>query len=48
LRGAFEGKNTIVVDVFKDAEGKIIRLDFKGESREIVAPTETIAAGSAH
>jgi ATP-dependent Clp protease ATP-binding subunit ClpC len=48
LRGAFEGKNTIVVDVCKDAEGKITRLDFKGESRESVAPTETIAAGSAH
>ncbi|MFN9984593.1 MAG: ATP-dependent Clp protease ATP-binding subunit [Pirellula sp.] len=46
LRGAFEGKNTIVVDVFKDAEGKVTRLDFKGESREGGAPSEPVAAGA--
>jgi len=46
LRGAFEGKNTIVVDVFKDADGKVTRLDFKGESREGGAPSEPVAAGA--
>ncbi|MFN7731243.1 MAG: ATP-dependent Clp protease ATP-binding subunit [Pirellula sp.] len=47
LRGAFEGKNTIVVDVVKDADGKITRLDFKGEQRENNSPSEPLAAGSA-
>ena len=46
LRGAFEGKNTIVVDVFKDADGKVTRLDFKGESREGGAHSEPVAAGA--
>ncbi|MFY8202110.1 MAG: ATP-dependent Clp protease ATP-binding subunit, partial [Pirellula staleyi] len=46
LRGTFEGKNTLLVDVFKDAEGKIIRLDFKGEAREPAATVEPAAAGA--
>ncbi len=33
LKGAFEGKDTIVIDVFKDENGKVTRLDFKGENR---------------
>ncbi len=44
LRGAFEGKNTIVVGAIKDDEGKVVRLDFQGESRE--APGEVVAATS--
>ncbi len=31
LRGAFEGKNTIVVGTVKDDEGKVTRLDFQGK-----------------
>jgi hypothetical protein len=27
--GTFEGKNTILIDVFKNDEGKVTRLDFK-------------------
>ena len=46
LRGTFEGKNTLLVDVFKDADGKITRLDFKGESREQVASAEPAPAGA--
>ncbi len=33
LKGTFEGKDTIVIDVFKDETGKVTRLDFKGENR---------------
>ena len=33
LRGAFEGKDTIVVSAIKGDDDKIIRLDFKGEVR---------------
>ncbi len=33
LRGAFEGVNTIVVDVVKNDEGKAMRLEFRGENR---------------
>jgi ATP-dependent Clp protease ATP-binding subunit ClpC len=39
LRGSFEGSNTIVVDVFKDTDGKVTRLDFRGEKREPVPET---------
>ena len=31
LRGTFEGKDTITIAVVKDDEGKIVRLDFRGE-----------------
>ena len=44
LRGAFEGKNTIVVGTIKDDEGKVARLDFHGEARE---STEAVATESA-
>jgi ATP-dependent Clp protease ATP-binding subunit ClpC len=46
LRGTFEGQNTLLVDVFKDAEGKVTRLDFKGEAREAAPATEPAAAGA--
>jgi ATP-dependent Clp protease ATP-binding subunit ClpC len=46
LRGAFEGKNTIVVDAVKDSDGKVLRLDFKGESREGTTPPEPVTAGT--
>ncbi|MCY2981358.1 MAG: ATP-dependent Clp protease ATP-binding subunit [Pirellula sp.] len=46
LRGTFEGKNTLLVDVFKDADGKISRLDFKGEARDPVVTAEPAAAGA--
>ncbi len=46
LRGTFEGKNTLLVDVFKDADGKISRLDFKGEARDPVVTVEPAAAGA--
>ena len=44
LRGAFEGVNTIVVDVAKDDEGKALRLIFRGENRKPVE--EPVAVGS--
>jgi len=46
LRGTFEGKNTLLVDVFKDADGKVTRLDFKGEARDPVVAAEPAAAGA--
>jgi ATP-dependent Clp protease ATP-binding subunit ClpC len=33
LRGTFEGKDTITISVVKDDEGKVTRLDFRGEIR---------------
>jgi ATP-dependent Clp protease ATP-binding subunit ClpC len=33
LRGTFEGKDTITIGVIKDDEGKVARLDFRGEVR---------------
>jgi len=46
LRGNFEGKNTIIVEVFKDSDGKVTRLEFKGESREASTESEPAAAGA--
>ncbi len=46
LRGAFEGSNTIVVDVVKDDEGKILRVSFRGENRELAAEEEAATANS--
>ena len=44
LRGVFEGKNTIVVDVAKDDEGKVNRVAFRGEQRvRTEEPAETAA-----
>lgn len=44
LRGAFAGKDTIVVDVHKDDDGVVTRLNFEGENRGI---HETVSAGVA-
>lgn len=46
LRGTFEGKNTLIVEAFKDSEGKVTRLDFKSEAREPAAAIEPAAAGA--
>jgi ATP-dependent Clp protease ATP-binding subunit ClpC len=46
LRGAFEGKNTIVIDAFKDTDGKVVRLEFRGENRENNQATEPMAASA--
>ena len=46
LQGTFEGKDTILVDVIKNDEGKITRLDFKGEFRGRAGEPETVAASS--
>ena len=43
LRGKFEGVNTIIVDVARDDSGKVIRLEFKGEKREV--EEEPVAVG---
>lgn len=45
LRGAFEGKDTIVIDAFKNDEGKTTRLDFRGETRGLPEPAEPVSAG---
>ena len=44
LRGAFEGKNTIVVGSIKGDDGKVVRLDFQGEARDV--PGEVVAAAA--
>jgi ATP-dependent Clp protease ATP-binding subunit ClpC len=46
LRGGFEGSNTIVVDVVKDDEGKILRVSFRGENREPATEEQTATASS--
>ncbi|MEP0345646.1 ATP-dependent Clp protease ATP-binding subunit, partial [Rhodopirellula bahusiensis] len=49
LRGAFEGKDTIIIDVHKDDSGKITRLNFEGESRgwaDSDSEEETVPASS--
>ncbi len=45
LRGAFEGVNTIVVDVARDEEGKVIRLEFRGENRKAEPEPVAVASG---
>ncbi len=46
LRGSFQGNNRIVIDVIRDDEGKIRRLDFRGETREETVPEPVpVAAG---
>ncbi|MFN3191736.1 MAG: ATP-dependent Clp protease ATP-binding subunit [Aureliella sp.] len=45
LRGKFEGVNTIVVDVVRDDEDKIVRLGFRGETREIPEEEPVAVAG---
>ncbi len=44
LKGTFEGQDTIVVDVVKNDEGKITRLDFKGENRGRLEQVEAVAS----
>jgi ATP-dependent Clp protease ATP-binding subunit ClpC len=44
LRGKFEGLNTIVVDVIRDDEDKVIRLGFRGETRK-TEEEEAVAVG---
>ena len=46
LRGTFEGKNTITVEAIKDSDGKITRLDFKGEVRDQSEAAEPAAAAA--
>lgn len=46
LRGTFEGKDTLVVDVFKNDEGKVTRLNFEGEIRGAAASDEPVPAGT--
>ncbi len=46
LQGTFEGKDTIVIDAHKDDEGKVTRLDFRGEKRGIHETPEPVAAGA--
>ena len=45
LRGTFEGNDTIVIEAFKNDEGKTTRLDFHGETRGHAETGETVAAG---
>ena len=40
LKGTFQGNNKILVDAIRDDEGKVRRLDFRGETVEIVEPAE--------
>ncbi len=49
LRGTFQGKNKICIDVFKDDEGKVRRLDFQGEVVEepVAKEPEPVGAGAA-
>ena len=47
LRGTFQGKNTITVEAIKDSDGKITRLDFKGEVRDQSEAVEPAAAAQA-
>jgi len=46
LRGAFEGKDTIVVSAIKGDDGKITRLDFQGESRGVKPVVEEVPAAT--
>ena len=46
LRGAFEGKDTIVVAAIKGDDGKITRLDFQGESRGVKPVVEEVPAAT--
>ena len=46
LRGTFEGKDTIVIDAFKNDQGKTVRLDFQGETRGVNDAKETVPAGA--
>jgi ATP-dependent Clp protease ATP-binding subunit ClpC len=44
LQGTFQGKDTIVVDAVRDDEGKLRRLQFKGEHRGELPEPQVAAA----
>ena len=46
LRGSFQGNDRIVIDVIRDDEGKIRRLDFRGETHDegVPQPVEVAVA----
>jgi len=48
LKGTFQGKNKIVVDAIRDDEGKVRRIDFRGETVETSepAPPPEVAEGA--
>jgi ATP-dependent Clp protease ATP-binding subunit ClpC len=46
LKGTFQGNNKILVDAIRDDEGKIRRIDFRGETVEAVEPAEASEAES--
>jgi ATP-dependent Clp protease ATP-binding subunit ClpC len=46
LRGEFQGVDTIIVTGFKDDDGKVTRLDLRGEKREEDPPVEIVGATS--
>jgi len=46
LRGTFEGKDTIVITVHRDDDGKITRLNFDGEARGLPDENEAVAASA--
>jgi ATP-dependent Clp protease ATP-binding subunit ClpC len=46
LKGTFQGNNRILVDAIRDDEGKIRRIDFRGETVEVVEPVEASEAES--
>ncbi|MCO6459072.1 MAG: ATP-dependent Clp protease ATP-binding subunit [Pirellulaceae bacterium] len=45
LRGEFQGKDKIVVDAFKDSDGKTVRLQFAGQIVEKPEPVAAAAGG---
>ena len=46
LQGAFQGMDTIVVDGWKNEQGKVKRLEFRSEKRQEEPKPETVAAVS--
>jgi ATP-dependent Clp protease ATP-binding subunit ClpC len=41
LKGTFQGNNKILVDAIRDDEGKVRRLDFRGETVEVVEEAQS-------
>lgn len=46
LKGAFQGQNRVIVDAIRDDEGKVRRLEFRGEKTEDAVAEPVGAAGS--
>ncbi|NLF68208.1 MAG: ATP-dependent Clp protease ATP-binding subunit [Candidatus Anammoximicrobium sp.] len=44
LKGTFQGNNKIIVDAIRDDEGKVRRIDFRGETVEAAEPAAPEAA----